>query len=259
MPVQIIGRKIKLDDEVCVMRDGEPYAFPRNISPLQTSTAISPGVYALVNQGTFPCFESDSAISMMQSLGGNNRVDAHREAFRRNLKIPTIQIFLPHYTDVNEALEHRAVLYNASGKVIPDRKLKGYARTLNSKCFVHLNAEFPGEQESGTGFLGLDLAVITGFDSEGNPVISRSPLEDCLEQSCWAELESSNSQGLPTRESKIERYIPGKVIYFWHPMKGTAAGCDANSDRVYLNCVRNPDYSNSALGVFLCAEGTQKN
>jgi len=138
MPVQIIGRKIKLDDEVCVMRDGEPYAFPRNISPLQTSTAISPGVYALVNQGTFPCFESDSAISMMQSLGGNNRVDAHREAFRRNLKIPTIQIFLPHYTDVNEALEHRAVLYNASGKVIPDRKLKGYARTLNSIIFSML-------------------------------------------------------------------------------------------------------------------------
>src|SRR3990167_3786266 len=109
MPVQIIGRKIKLDDEVCVMRDGEPYAFPRNISPLQTSTAISPGVYALVNQGTFPCFESDSAISMMQSLGGNNRVDAHREAFRRNLKSFSMSIntiILPHYTDVNEALEH---------------------------------------------------------------------------------------------------------------------------------------------------------
>ena len=258
MPVQIIGRRVEFDNEVLVMRDNIPYAFPKNIPHLQTSTTISPAVYVLINQGTFLCFESNLAISMTQWLEDYSHVDAHREAFKRGFGVPTIQTFLPHYRNVNESLESRAVLYDASGKVIQNKRLTDYGNILNSNCFVHLNTGFLGEQKSETGFLGLDLAVITGFDNEGNPVISRSPLEDCLEQDCWAELESLNSQGLPTRKSKIERYTPGKVIYFWHPTKNAVAGFGASSGGVGLDCDGGPGGSDSALGVFLCAEGAQK-
>lgn len=256
--IQITGRKIESDNEVFVNKDNEVFAFPRKIDPFQISARINPEEYALVQEGNLPNYQSDLAISMNQGFEGLKHVDANRVVLKNGLKVPTPSIFLPHYFNVNEALERRTVLYDASGNLIEGERLRKYADTLNYNCWSRLNAMFPKAQEKDTGFLGLDLAVITGFDSKDNPIFSRSPLEDCLERDCWAEVESANSQGLPTKRSSIEKYIPGKVIRFLYPRKDEVTGFRADSDGADMDCFGGPQYSDASFGVFLCAEGAQK-
>src|SRR3989344_3246683 len=229
----------------------------RKVDAFQTPATINPDEYALVQEKNFPNYQSDLAISMNQGFGGFNHIDAHREVLKNGLKVPTPSIFLPNYINVNEALENRSVLYDASGNIIEGERLKEYANTLNYNCWSRINAMFPKEQEKDTGFLGLDLAVIIGLDPEGEPIFSREPLEKCLEEVCWADLESANSQGFPTKESEIREYLPGKVIRFWYPREGAVAGFVAFSAGVNFRCGRSPQYSDSALGVFSCAEGAQ--
>jgi len=257
MAIQITGRKIESDNEVFVNRDDQVYAFPRQISPFQTNARINPDEYALVQEGNFPNYQSDLAISMNRGFGRFNHIDAHREVLKNGLKVPTLPVFLSNYRYVNEALQGRTVLYDASGSPIEGERLKEYANTLNYNCWSRINAMFPKEQEKDTGFLGLDLAVIIGLDPEGEPIFSREPLEKCLEEVCWADLESANSQGFPTKESEIREYLPGKVIRFWYPREGAVAGFVAFSAGVNFRCGRSPQYSDSALGVFSCAEGAQ--
>lgn len=38
-------------------------------------------------------------------------------------------------------------------------------------------------------------------------------------------------------------------LYYWKPVNGRVAGFDADSNRVYLDCDRNPDYRVTSLGV----------
>jgi len=56
-------------------------------------------------------------------------------------------------------------------------------------------------------------------------------------------LDNATPQGLPPANT------PDGDLYYWYPRNGAVARFSANSDRVYLYCNRDPDYSNSALGV----------
>lgn len=258
MAIQLTGRKIESEDEVFIRRnDDEVYAFPRKISSFQTRAKISPNEYTLIQQGAYPDYQSDLAISMKQEFNSLKHANAIAEALKRGLNVPTPLIFLPHYMHANEALENKAVLYDASGSLIEGKELRRYVNRLNWDCWAHLNAGFPEEKEKGTGFLGLDLAVMTGLDPEGYPIFSTSPLEDCLEENCYADLESLNSQGLPTKKAKESWYTPGKVIYFLRPYKDRVTAFSANSDGASLNCGRIYSDSYSTIKIFLCVEGTQ--
>ena len=259
--IQVIGIKIVPNNKVHIEINDEPYSFPRSISAFQAQASITPEEYALVQKGNLQNYQADSAIyqadlaiSMKQMLGGFNHDNTNREALKNGFKVPTPSIFLPHYYHANEALARTGVLYDASGNIIEKKRLKEYLHVLNYKCWVRLNGMFPKEQESGTGFLGLDLAVITGFDSEDKPLFSRDPLENCLEDNCWADLESLNSQGFPTKKSKIKEYIPGKVIRFWYPREDSSAEFYAGSLRAILGCSRDSQYLISSFGAFLCSE-----
>ncbi|HTY44302.1 MAG TPA: hypothetical protein VMC80_03595 [Patescibacteria group bacterium] len=97
--------------------------------------------------------------------------------------------------------------------------------------------------EVGSGCLGLDLVTVAGLNQDGSLSTKKVPLEDCLQEDCWAEIESANSQGLLTRKSSHQNYEAGKVVYFYHPRKNSVARFDANSDRADVSCDRDPQNS----------------
>ncbi len=68
---------------------------------------------------------------------------------------------------------------------------------------------------------------------------------------------SFNKQGLASKSAKSSKqdYVQGKNIYFWYPRKDNVAGFGADSGRAYLYCDGIPSSTDSALGVYGCAEG----
>src|SRR3989338_241438 len=263
---RIIGRKVEETEHVIIRLGNRDYFMDRHIKGLdfETDAKITPSRYAFI----FPeglSFDSHvrvnlySAISMQQHFNRSNFNQANAKALKQGLAVATPSEFITNYINVNEALQGRSVVYDASGNLVYGKKLNSYADKLNHDSWVYLNARFPKEEEKDTGFLGLDLVTITGLDKEGKRVVEIVPLEKCLETNCWADLESLNSQGFPTKKSPKEKYEPGKSIYFWYPIEDCVAWFVADLIRAYLNCCGDPQVSDSALGVFPVVNSTRNN
>ncbi|MDP3917113.1 MAG: hypothetical protein Q8Q42_02385 [Nanoarchaeota archaeon] len=252
MTIHIPRRKIETKRETIVRLPDGHYAFPNQIAPFQTDAVVNLEDYALIKQGS----SAECIISMKQELGVLNSFDANREALRRGLFIPPLALFMPHYRNVNLSQQGKGVIYDATGKIITGYRLHDYSTKINTECWVSLNDYFFREAEG--GFLDLTLCKIIGFDDENNPIFKKSPLEKCLEKDCWADLESLNQQGLPTKESPIMLSEAGKSIFFHFPKHNSVARFGADSNGIYLNCFRDPQYLNSDLGVFLATAGTKK-
>ena len=130
---------------------------------------------------------------------------------------------------------------------------------LNPKevgVWTWLNAKFP----EGSGFNGMDIETHS-YKKEGNKTIitiERSPLEKCLEENCFADLDALNEQGLPMKKSRRQIYQPGKNVYFWSPEINNVAGFGAVSVWVDLIYYVVPQDSYAGLGVLGCAEGAPK-
>ena len=247
---QTIGARVETPNQVIVrLPDGE-YQVSKTIHGLNFPAGINPRDYAMIHslrtEGGVVDYSADSAISMVQGFNDKKYEPAHVEVLKTGLVVPAPAQFMPHLRNVNDALTGNGILYDAAGNLIEGERLKQYAHTLNYNHWGWLNAGFP----KGRGFLGLDLATITGLDDKDNPTKSVVPLEDCLEKDGWAELDSLNSQGFPTRKAGIDKYEPGKTFYFLKPVEGRAAGSVADSDRLDLDCGRDPLGQDSSLGVF---------
>lgn len=253
MAVQIIGRKIEVSpSDVCVAKANGNYAYPRKVDALQTGAQIDGSQYALIREGN----EADVAISIAQRFNGKNlKFHQMAEESRKTGEIlATPRWFMRNLQDVNSAIRGEGVIYDAQGNLIEGTRLVQYAQTLNHNCWVYLNGRFP----KGRGFKGLDFVTV---NADGT--LTRAPLEDCLEQDGYAELESLNNQGLLTKKAKNQSYEPGKTVYFYSPVlrqenpdEGYVARVNAYSDRAYLYCLGRPDCAASSLGGLVCAEGT---
>lgn len=266
MEIIIPGKKLeKPSRTIEIVRPNGVYEFSRHVPGLQTSAKIKPSEYVLVHEGDVPEYKANSAISMSQGYNKLQFIPAQIQVLKDGLTVPTMDRFMLNYRNVNNAGDSQVrtgILYDASGDLIEGDKLKNYKDKLNSNCWAWLNAGFP----KGTGFKGLDLSIVTGLDKSGQPIIKSVPLEDCLERDGWADLESLNSQGFPTKKAKVGAYEPGKTFYFWSPIlrsdkpeEGYVARFVADSGGAYVVCYRDPQDSNPSLGVFPCAEGDAKN
>ncbi len=225
----------------------------KKIDTLQTFVDIDKKNYALIQEGDL----ATSAISMRQSFNGHNHKDTIVRVLQKGLAVPRVSIFTTQLRNVNLALQGKGSLYDASGNLIKGDRLKSYSDTLNSNCWVWLLEAF----EKGTGHLGLDVVIITGLEEQGKPIFKREPLERCLEDNCFAELESVNSQGFPTKKSPIQKYEPGKSVYFGHPMEDSAVRFGASPkhpDYASLSCGWLPHNSYAKLGVFPYAKGASQ-
>lgn len=109
-----------------------------------------------------------------------------------------------------------------------------------------LNAKFV-KKAGGFNDFGIETSM---FNSSGKPIKKIAPLEQCLWQDCWADVNSGNNQGLLTK-CYGSSYEQGKNVYFWYPRKGFVARFVAGSDGAALGCYWRPDGSDPSLGVRL--------
>ncbi|MBS3089809.1 hypothetical protein J4461_02915 [Candidatus Pacearchaeota archaeon] len=249
MGIQIIGEEVPVRYDAALVFDRKGAYIFRKIE-VKTETQIkNPSNWALVVNGKLHNLEARYAISMKQSLNGKDFYICNEKADEKELFFPSARIFIPHYVQINKALRRESAAYDASGNILTERKLQTYANRLNHNCHIWLNDKF----KKGDGEFGLDIISAVGF-SNGKIIMAREPLEGCLEKECWADLESVNRQGLPTKKSPIKGYEPGKSVYFSRPEGNYVARFIAYSDRADLSCGRGPTYSDARLGVFLCAK-----
>ncbi len=229
------------------------YQISKAIPPLPTDVMINPKEYALMEDardvdGDTLNYQTSFAISMFQRFNGKDYTYANVESLKVGLLVPPPSKFMPYWQNVNAALNGSGVLYDAQGVLIDGVQLTRYVRELNYESWVWLNAGF----SKGSGFKGLNLATITGLDEDNKPVLSFVPLEECMEKDGWADMESLNDQGFPTKEAPVRSYEPGKTFYFWSPVLGSVTGFGANSDSggADLDCSRCIDGGRGSLGVF---------
>ncbi len=259
--VDIIGRKVESGEvyanETLVEREDGLYAFPRKVSALKTTVDINPQDYALIQEGD----QAVCAMSMTQGYNGrNNQDDTIIKVLETGLRVPRASRFIRQLLNVNQAFQGKGVLYDASGNLIKRDRLEKYIRTLNYDYWVWSPEFF----EAGKGHLDLDVVTISELDERGDPVYKREPLERCLEDDCYADLDSANSQGFLTQRSKTQKYEPGKIVYFYCPTEiskayycpriNKAVGFDAAPDGADFSCNVDPRNSDSKIGAFTCVE-----
>lgn len=246
--VEIIRRKVEAGEkEVFVEREDGLYAFPRKVDALETAVTINPQDYALIQEEDQAVY----AISMTQGYNGDNQKDTTTKVLKAGLGVPRASRFIRQWLNVNQASQGKGVLYDASGNLIEGDRLKKYTHTLNHNHWVWSPESF----RKGEGHLGLDIVTISGLNKKGNPIYKTEPLERCLGDDCYADLDSANSQGFLTQIAKTQKYEPGKTVYFYYPRQDSAVRFGAPSGAADFDCDGDPQCSVDGLGVFVCAEG----
>lgn len=180
------------------------------------------------------------------------------------LFMPTPALFTTYFMSVKDAAERNNFLYAGDHKPLSreeTQKLWNYLSSTTNrpkrkrKCWTWLDAAF----EHGTGQNQLDMLtdhrVVVQQGKKVLQARSRNPLENCVDQITYVHL-AFNKQGLPTQQAKTLSYHQGETLYFWKPVDNRVARFVADSVGAGLSCVRNPQLSFPALGVFACAEGT---
>ena len=200
---------------------------------------------------------TDVVIARQETEKGKDW-EATRYALADNgLFMPTISLFMPYYINVRDAAQGKATLYTADNKQIPRNEAEELWKYISTDykrgCWTWLDAKF--SQENNLWKITYDHKVAQkGKKLEGKT----NNLEDCIRQDCFVNLEF-NSQGLPIKKSSSNVYKQGENIYYYPPRNGAVARFWADSVWAYLSCYWGPQDSDASLGVFSCAEGTQKN
>src|SRR3989344_4460655 len=136
---------------------------------------------------------------MQQQLNGLNLDEMLRESFVLGTPLARVADFMPFYRDVNLALDGEGVLYDASGKLIEGKRLAGVGQVVN-RAQIYLNDSYKKSKPGNSGFSGLDVVHVTGFDGE-KPILERHPLETYVVD-CWADLNGGiNHQGYFTQKA----------------------------------------------------------
>ena len=167
--------------------------------------------------------------------------------------MPRIDHFTTHFMNVKQAYDSKgkSPLFYADGSDVPksesDDLYKYLTSDYKSGCYTWLDALF--REKNGNWFIETDHRVWNG-KLEGKTY----DLECPIRKDIYVNL-NFNKQGFPTAECGNQNYSQGNNIKFWHPRDKRVAGFDADSIWADLLCSGDLQYSDSSLGVFVCAEG----
>ncbi len=224
----------------------------------QSSPEQSVNVPANINPADYVRIPGTTTlISKYEQFKGLKWEPTHFKLAENGLFMPTPALFMPYFLNVVKAHEKKVALHDGNGTFLSEKEIEDIYKHLttnhiDSGAYSWLDAKF--SKVGDDCLIESDHKVINKTELKGK----KAPLENCLWDDCLVEL-IFNSQGLPTQKSTAQKYQQGKNIYFYHPRDGAVARFVADSGGAFLSCDRNPDFSYSSLGVFSCAEGTQKN
>jgi len=253
LPDKIFGKKVEGAYERFLKESEKekPKEEPRIITP----SSIQRDKYIQVP-------ETNSLISKEEIYKGKTWDEIHYALTDNGLYMPTPALFMKHFLNVRDAFQNKNQLYDGNNNLIPKEEVEDLWKYLTSGhrggCWTWLDAKFI----EGSGALGLDIltnheVVIKDSNKSLTPK-TKKPLEQCVQEDCYADLDSINSQGLPIKKASSQDYKQGANIYFYHPRENKVARFYADSDGAGLDCIWDPGLSYSRLGVFACVEGTKK-
>jgi len=178
--------------------------------------------------------------------------DSHEALEEDKLWMPPAELFMPFVRDARRAARGELILSTGEGKSLSEERTKDLSRYLSSDynggVFTWLNNAF----QKGRGYRDLDVEIRQrriGVDI----MLRRSPLERTAEEGHVDFF--FNSQGFPTKKSEKQDFMSGNNFYFFELEKNSVVWLYADSEGLGLVCDLNPVSSDSALGVFACAEG----
>ena len=230
--------------------------------PLEIRAKINPLDYVRIP-------DTKIVIAREESNKGLNWKDTHYALGEDGLFMPSPAIFMPYFKAVVKAHSERRNLYDGSGNSITQEEVEDLYKHLTTNyrggCWTWLDAKFVRDTSSHNKLnLETDYRYTKTEEVEGDIIVKTItrksriiPLEICSMENVYANLEF-NSQGLPKTKSPTQRYMQGENIHFWHPRENSVAWFRADSFRADLSCYGDPLDSDSALGVFSCAEGIVK-
>ena len=252
IPTHIAGQEVEGAIDRVLNKQTQPISQQQNS---QNQSIPSVTAQANLNLGDYVQIpNSNILISKFEpdQYKGMNWQETHEALARDGLFMPSPAIFMPYFKQVIEANKGNTQLYDGNGNLIPQNKVNDFYKHLtedhiNEGAWSWLDAKFNG------GMIEINHRIVNG-----NLQGQKHDLESHVNADCYVDLEF-NSQGLPTKKSQSQKYEQGKNMYFYKPRDGFVARFDANSDWAVLGCTWVPDYRDGSLGVFACAEGTQKN
>jgi len=184
--------------------------------------------------------------------------NSHFAIAERDTWMPTIWRFMPHLVNVIQAQKGNQKAYDGNGnqldsRVLGDAYLHRVSSHINGGAWSHLNGMFVSNNQ---GFKKLGIKYVVGVDLDARKLsFEEVPLEECVFEDCFVELDGLNSQGLPRKKSHVQEYSRGDNLGYGRLYEGGVAWFSANSGWAYLGCSRNPLNCNASLGVLVCAEG----
>ena len=199
---------------------------------------------------------TNTLIQRTESFKGENWNDTHYALQDNGLFMPNPKLFTDYFLNVRKAINKEIILYNGDNNPIPYEEVKEIWNYLtagyNKGCFTWLDAKFEQKQD---GLYLLTNHIIQSDNSLKPQTIEK--LEDCITGSYYVDLKFNN-QGMPIKKSNFNKYKQGENIYFFNPIDKFVVRFYAYSDGASLDCSGDPSFSHEGLGVFGCAEGTQK-
>jgi len=154
--------------------------------------------------------------------------------YKEGFQIPSVFDFMSFFTTVVRNIE------------LSDDERK---QLLESFTGEFLNAKFV----KGSGFLGLDILTTKTAEGIKGVINLKTPLEPCLAKSCFADLDSLNPQGYPTKEAAVQEYKEGENFFFKPPIKDGIAVA-SRYDRFQLDGTGTSKHFRK-MGIRPCIEG----
>ena len=199
--------------------------------------------------------DTNTLISKRELYQGKKFDKTHKALNDAGLFMPSPALFMPYFLKVRNASHGKLILYDGLGNSLSKDETENLWKYLSTDfetgCWTWLDAKFV----SGIGFKKMNL--LTHKFENGKLKEDLKPLEECLFEDCFADLEF-NGQNLLTEKCASQEYKQGKNVYFWYPRENAVARFGADSGRANLSCSRNPSDGGSHLGVFACAEAPAK-
>ena len=185
---------------------------------------------------------------------GKDWEETHFALDADGLFMPPPKLFRQYFNSVVDAFNKKTNLFYGNGNPLSFDEVEDLYKylTTNHKhgCGTWLDAYFP----AGSGFNNLDMRtehkVVNGKLQPGR-ILS---LDECLSEEGYVLITDMNNQGFPMKKSD-RNYEQGKNIYFFPPMNDCVGGFEADPVWAGFGCGWDPTVTDSAIGVFACAEG----
>lgn len=183
-------------------------------------------------------------IAITRSEFNKNHEEQNISLLEKGLYMSNIKEFMTLHNSIMDSYQNNTPLFDAAGNLLKRNVIKQLYNNFTRDEWINLNVEF---EKNNSGFWTIKEAI--GLDKNKNINYGSKKILCPITKSCYVDSKIVDEEGLPSKESKKQKFKAGKNIYFWTPFEDSVAGFGAGVDGVSLSCNRYPSVAESDLGV----------